>query len=538
MPRVRWRRTHRHRASSRARPTSTCRASSPPSRQATRRRGARRSSPRTSSAARARASARSRCSASATASSSTRAARRSRSARCSAMRPTGPTRTASRCATAAPPNGKRVAVVGAGPAGLACAGELAARGYARHGLRRARRGRRARPLRDRAVPADERAAARRGAALAELGVEFRLRHAHRRRAARRSSRPKSTRSSSPSGWARTSTSSYDGDDLQGVWESLPFIEHAEDRKSRPTSATRVAVIGGGNTAVDVAVEAKRLGARRLALLYRRTEHEMPAYEHEVELARREGRRDSAPHEPGRVRRQRPRRGRRCAEMRLGDPDESGRRRPEPVPAASSSSRPTRSSRRSASGRATSSEWIDGLELDGVDRSTRTAAPPNPKFFAGGDAVNGGASVVQAVREAKRAVARDRRIAAMRELTEIRWHARAGQGAKTAAQLLALALLRSGQERAGVPEYGPERRGAPLRAFTRISTGRSAATTPSPSPDLVVVLEPSLVRRSRRRGRSAPRTAACSSTPRAPPSSPARRRCVPATRLAPASAPAS
>jgi len=81
---------------------------------------------------------------------------------------------------------------------------------------------------------------------------------------------------------------------------------------------------------------------------------------------------------------------------------------------------------------------------------------------------------------------------MRELTEIRWHARAGQGAKTAAQLLALALLRSGKSVQAFPEYGPERRGAPLRAFTRISNKAIRRHDAITEPDLVVVLEPSLV----------------------------------------------
>ena len=79
------------------------------------------------------------------------------------------------------------------------------------------------------------------------------------------------------------------------------------------------------------------------------------------------------------------------------------------------------------------------------------------------------------------------------LTEIRWHARAGQGAKTASQLLALALLRSGKHVQSFPEYGPERRGAPLRAFTRISDRPIRRHDTITSPDLVVVLEPSLVR---------------------------------------------
>jgi pyruvate ferredoxin oxidoreductase gamma subunit len=81
---------------------------------------------------------------------------------------------------------------------------------------------------------------------------------------------------------------------------------------------------------------------------------------------------------------------------------------------------------------------------------------------------------------------------MRELTEIRWHARAGQGAKTAAQALALALLRSGKRAQAFPEYGPERRGAPLRAYTRVSSEPIRRHDSVTEPDLVVVLEPSLV----------------------------------------------
>ena len=77
-------------------------------------------------------------------------------------------------------------------------------------------------------------------------------------------------------------------------------------------------------------------------------------------------------------------------------------------------------------------------------------------------------------------------------TEIRWHARAGQGAKTAAQILALALLREGKGVQAFPEYGPERRGAPLRAFTRVADRPIRRHDTITDPDVVVVLEPSLV----------------------------------------------
>jgi pyruvate ferredoxin oxidoreductase gamma subunit len=78
------------------------------------------------------------------------------------------------------------------------------------------------------------------------------------------------------------------------------------------------------------------------------------------------------------------------------------------------------------------------------------------------------------------------------MNEIRWHARAGQGAKTASQLFALAALRSGRYAQAFPEYGPERRGAPLRAFTRIDDVPIRRHDSVEQPDVVVVLEPSVV----------------------------------------------
>lgn len=81
---------------------------------------------------------------------------------------------------------------------------------------------------------------------------------------------------------------------------------------------------------------------------------------------------------------------------------------------------------------------------------------------------------------------------MQGLTEIRWHARAGQGAKTASQILALALLRSGRSVQSFPEYGPERRGAPLRAYTRFAPRQVRRHDSIEHPDLVVVLDETLL----------------------------------------------
>jgi 2-oxoacid:acceptor oxidoreductase gamma subunit (pyruvate/2-ketoisovalerate family) len=78
------------------------------------------------------------------------------------------------------------------------------------------------------------------------------------------------------------------------------------------------------------------------------------------------------------------------------------------------------------------------------------------------------------------------------MIEVRWHARAGQGAKTAAQLLAEAMLRAGKSVQAFPEYGPERRGAPMRAYTRIDDSAIRRHDSVTSPDVVVVLDASLI----------------------------------------------
>ena len=79
------------------------------------------------------------------------------------------------------------------------------------------------------------------------------------------------------------------------------------------------------------------------------------------------------------------------------------------------------------------------------------------------------------------------------MKEIRWHARAGQGAKTASHLLAVALLRSGRSVQAFPEYGPERRGAPIRAYDRFDSKPIRRHDAVTDPDAVVVLDASLLR---------------------------------------------
>ena len=81
---------------------------------------------------------------------------------------------------------------------------------------------------------------------------------------------------------------------------------------------------------------------------------------------------------------------------------------------------------------------------------------------------------------------------MKDIVEIRWHGRGGQGAKTAALLLADAAFNTGKYVQGFPEYGPERMGAPITAYNRISDQRSTVHSNIYFPDYVVVVDETLL----------------------------------------------
>ncbi len=193
-----------------------------------------------------------------------------------------------------------------------------------------------------------------------------------------------------------------GEELEGVQDAISFIYdiRTKDFKKVPVG-DRVAVIGLGMTAIDAATQAKRLGAHEVTILYRRTQDEMPCTQLEMDLALLDGCRIlwlSAPKEILGV-------GNKvaaikCEVMKLGEPDGSGRRSPEP----------------------TGEEFI--LDVDMVIKATgqqpffelveennienkngkiavRENSNTNVKgIFAGGDCVNGGKEVVDAVQAGK------------------------------------------------------------------------------------------------------------------------------------------
>jgi dihydropyrimidine dehydrogenase (NAD+) subunit PreT len=303
---------------------------------------------------------------------------------------------------ALPATGKRVAVLGAGPAGLVAAGELALRGHqvvvydAREepgGLARFAIA----PFRQQSEPIPGEARA-----ITELGVEFRLGTPVGSAQELAAITGGSDALLLAVGMGEDVKVSYPGDDLPGVHESLPFIE-ALKRGEPLAVGDNVVVIGGGNTAVDCSREARRLGAHVVTLAYRRTEDEMPAFAHEVAEARDEDVHFQWLANPTRVLGTTRVTGVECVEMRLGGLDASGRRRPEPVP-GSEFVIPADTVIKAIGQRPRSelADWLPGLRYDAgrIAADPQTGATGAPGVFAAGDAIAGGSIVVQAVRTAK------------------------------------------------------------------------------------------------------------------------------------------
>lgn len=300
-------------------------------------------------------------------------------------------------------SGRRVAVIGAGPAGLACAGELALLG---HDVtvydERGETGGLARfaiaPYRIDSAPIPSETHL-----LEVLGVRFRL-------GLRVESRDLRALAATVDavflgiGMGADADVRYPGDELPGVWDSLAFVRTLKT-EAPPDVGRRVVVIGGGNTAIDMAREAVRLGAEQVTMIYRRTRSEMPAYPFEIDEAEDEGVRFQWLSSPVRFVGDRRLHGIECRLMHLGEPDESGRRRPEPID-DSEFIIPADTAIKAIGqcGHPELASWITNLETDGgtVTADPLTGQTRNPKFFTGGDAINGGATVVEAVRDGKRA----------------------------------------------------------------------------------------------------------------------------------------
>ena len=207
-----------------------------------------------------------------------------------------------------------------------------------------------------------------------------------------------------------------GENLKGVFSSNEFLTRSNLMKAYendcPTpimKAKRVAVVGGGNVAMDAARTAKRLGAE-VYIVYRRSEKELPARAEEVEHAKEEGIIFKLLNNPVRILGDENFNvtGMECIEMTLGEPDSSGRRRPVPkegsefvidldcvIMAIGTSPNPLIKS--TTEGLATES-W------GGIIADEATGATSIPGVYAGGDAVTGAATVILAMGAGKTAAA--------------------------------------------------------------------------------------------------------------------------------------
>jgi dihydropyrimidine dehydrogenase (NAD+) subunit PreT len=196
----------------------------------------------------------------------------------------------------------------------------------------------------------------------------------------------------------------DGENLPGVWEALHFIFQTHTKALADCEVGQhVLVIGGGNTAIDVATAAKRLGAEEVTIAYRRGKEAMPAFAYEYELARADSVRFEWFAQPVRVI---AKAGVACgAEFVRTKVEDAGSRQSPVRPVPGSDFVLAADMIVKALGQEPLLELLKalpGLRIDGgkvvVDRGT--GATSVPKLFAGGDCIRGGGEIVDAVQDGK------------------------------------------------------------------------------------------------------------------------------------------
>ena len=316
----------------------------------------------------------------------------------------------------APANGIKVAIVGSGPAGLSCAGDMAKLGYdvtvfealhelggvLRYGIPEFRL-----PNDIVDVEID---------VLKQMGVKFITNVIVGKTISQEDLKAEGFKAIFiGSGAGLPNFMNIPGENLNGVMSSNEYLtrvnlmQAADPESDTPVQmGKRVAVIGGGNTAMDAVRTARRLGAEKAMIVYRRSEEEMPARVEEIKHAKEEGIEFLNLHNPIMYEGDEKHRVSRMLlqRMELGEPDASGRRRPVPIEG--------------------DTEWVDvdevivsvgvapnplipssfsGLEITKwgtivVNQNTMQSA--DKTIFAGGDIVRGGATVILAMGDGRKA----------------------------------------------------------------------------------------------------------------------------------------
>lgn len=318
--------------------------------------------------------------------------------------------------TASKANGKSVGIIGSGPAGLSCAMYLARLGYA---VTIYDKNEKPGGLNTYGMAEYKMTQAESLAEIAQieaLGVQFRtntvvVKEMHRsdpssgdveteEESDARSREAVSIRQLREthdaiflaSGLGKTNRLNIDGEDLDGVIDALAFIEQVKTRDWMAVPLGRnVVVIGAGNTAIDAVTQAKRLGAERVTLIYRRSERDAPAYEYEMELAKKDGIEflwQTIPTAIGG--------GEHVMSLRVKGPDGGEHEIPCDLLIKAIGQTKMTSFFTDVCGVA-----IDEKGRVVVDQTMQTS---DPQIFAGGDCVNGGAEAVDAAQMGKKAAA--------------------------------------------------------------------------------------------------------------------------------------
>jgi glutamate synthase (NADPH/NADH) small chain len=304
--------------------------------------------------------------------------------------------------------GFRVALVGAGPASLACAFELRRRGNATviFDARPQPGGLNTYGIAAYKMRAHE--ALKEVEMIREMGVEIRSAVSVGKDVSLASLDREFDAIFLGVGLGATQRLGIPGEDLDGSMDSITFIEQTKSKAFEDiVVGRRVAVIGGGNTAIDVVTAARRLGAEEVFLIYRRGEEEISAFDYEYDLAKKDGVTFIWQAVPLRILGKQNVEGLECARTVLGLADGSGRRSPRIRPGTEFTVGADMVIR--ALGQSKLVEFltsIPGLKLDQgrITVNPGTMQTGNPKYFAGGDCVNGGGEVVDAVAHGKLAAA--------------------------------------------------------------------------------------------------------------------------------------
>ena len=302
-------------------------------------------------------------------------------------------------------NGKRVAIIGAGPSGIACGCELKRLGYE--------------------VEIFEAKAQPSGLALygvapykinndellqemAYLIAEFQLNIVYQHPVSSEELAKFDKRYAAiflGIGLGKTSALGIPGEHLANCVGAVELIEEIRTQQHKVKIGKQVIVLGGGNTAMDAASESARLGAEEVTLAYRRSKQEMPAYGFEFDLAKKVGVKAMFQVAPVEILGNKTVAGVKFVRMKADKASGTGKPKLTPVPKSEFTVECDMVIK--AIGQEQQTDFLQkiaGIKLEHgcIVTNPETLQTGNPKYFAAGDAVNGGKEVVNAVAEGKRA----------------------------------------------------------------------------------------------------------------------------------------